>query len=933
MNSGFRVLYAEDNALDADLTRVYFSEHAPDFEIEIAETGEACIDRLFKVEYDLLLLDHCLPDMEGMDVLRTLVHNCVSVPVVLITGSGDEDLVVKALHLGAANYVPKLGNYLETLPGLLRLIIKEHSLKISQGLLVAGPRRILYVEHHAMDIDLTVRHFAEAAPQVELDVIRTCAEALARLERSPMYDAVLIDLRMPDQSGLDFVREAKRRGLTLPPFVMISGKGDEGAAIASLTLGAADYVAKREGYLDQLPYAIDRAIAHDRLNRVNAQLQAELAERKRAQAELEEKRLFLNTLLDAIPVPVFYKGTDGRYLGFNRAFEKYFGRTHEELVGKSAFDIAPRELAEIYHAKDEELFRAPGVQVYETDMMNSQGQLRNVIYHKATYVDSNGRIAGLVGAILDITDRERAEEELQFRNAILSTQQETAIDGILVADGKGAIVSSNRRFADMWGIPPEIIESKSDERAMQSVMDNLANPEGFIGKVKYLYANPDEKSKDQIELKDGRTFDRYSAPMLGADGRNFGRVWYFRDITAQKRAAAERENLEEQLRASQKMEAIGSLAGGIAHDFNNLLSVILSYTGFAIDELPENDLIRNDLREVEKAGERAAALIRQLLAFGRKQVLQPVPLSLNQITAGLEKMLRRILGENIDFRQILAPDLGLTMADPGQIEQVLMNLVINARDAMAEGGELTVETSNVEVDEEYAARHVAVTPGSYVQLAVTDTGCGMDDKTRARIFEPFFTAKEKGKGTGLGLSTVYGIIKQSGGNIWVYSEPGKGTTFKIYLPRELSATEAMPIKPQTAAPSATGTETILVVEDEEALRKVAIRALQGAGYSVLAAANGEEALLISARHAGDIRLLLTDVIMPRMSGSVLAQEVTKTRPTLKVIYMSGYTDDAIVHHGALDAGTHFLAKPFTSVELTRKVREVLDIGSPATASP
>jgi signal transduction histidine kinase len=388
---------------------------------------------------------------------------------------------------------------------------------------------------------------------------------------------------------------------------------------------------------------------------------------------------------------------------------------------------------------------------------------------------------------------------------------------------------------------------------------------------------------------------------------------------------AKRQRLEEQLRTSQKMEAIGRLAGGVAHDFNNLLCVILSCTGFAMEELRDGDPVKNDILEVKDAAERAAALTRQLLAFSRKQVLQPEVLSLNKIATGVEKMLQRILGEDIDLVQTLEPDLGLTLADPGQIEQVLMNLVVNARDAMPEGGKLTIETSNVEIDEEYAARHVAVTPGSYVQLAVSDTGCGMDEQTRERIFEPFFTTKEKGKGTGLGLSTVYGIVNQSGGNVWVYSEPGQGTTFKIYLPRELSATTATAIKPQAVPRLSRGTETILVVEDEEALRKVARRALCTAGYKVLTAADGDEALLKSEQHAGDIELLLTDVVMPRMSGRAVAEALSKTRPTLKVIYMSGYTDNAIVHHGVLDAGTHFLAKPFTSAALAAKVRQVLDI--------
>jgi two-component system cell cycle sensor histidine kinase/response regulator CckA len=301
-------------------------------------------------------------------------------------------------------------------------------------------------------------------------------------------------------------------------------------------------------------------------------------------------------------------------------------------------------------------------------------------------------------------------------------------------------------------------------------------------------------------------------------------------------------------------------------------------------------------------------------------------LCLNQSAAGVEKMLRRILGEDIDMVQTLAPNLGLTLADPGQIEQVLMNLVVNARDAMPEGGKLTIETSNVDIDEGYAAAHVAVKPGSYVQLAVSDTGCGMDEQTRARIFDPFFTTKAKDKGTGLGLSTVYGIVKQSGGNIWVYSELGQGTTFKVYLPREHSVTTATAIKPSTVPERVTGTETILVVEDEEALRKIALRTLGSAGYTVLTAGNGEEALLTSAKHVGDIHLLVTDVVLPRMGGRVLAQELSKKRPTVKVLYMSGYTDDAIVHHGVLDAGTPFLAKPFTAADLARKVREVLDIG-------
>ncbi|MBN2037965.1 MAG: response regulator, partial [Chitinispirillaceae bacterium] len=377
---------------------------------------------------------------------------------------------------------------------------------------------------------------------------------------------------------------------------------------------------------------------------------------------------------------------------------------------------------------------------------------------------------------------------------------------------------------------------------------------------------------------------------------------------------------------SQKMEAIGSLAGGIAHDFNNLLSVILNYTGFAIEDMREGDPVRNDLLKVKNAGERAAVLTRQLLAFSRRQVLQPVALDLNQVATDLDKMLRRTIGKDIDLVLVLAPDLGVVRADPGQIEQVLINLVVNARDAMHKGGRLTIETSNAEIDEEYVACHMALKPGSYVRLTLTDSGCGMDEKTKARLFEPFFTTKEKGKGTGLGLSMVHGFVKQSNGDILVYSEPGQGTTFKIYLPRDLSGTKATVIKPPTVPKQTTGTETILVVEDEEELRTIAGRILELAGYKVLIAADGDEALKVSAGHAGDIQLLLTDVVMPRMNGWMLAQQLKKTRPALKVIYMSGYTDDVIVRHGEFDPGIPFLSKPFTAEAMMRKVREVMDSG-------
>jgi two-component system cell cycle sensor histidine kinase/response regulator CckA len=365
------------------------------------------------------------------------------------------------------------------------------------------------------------------------------------------------------------------------------------------------------------------------------------------------------------------------------------------------------------------------------------------------------------------------------------------------------------------------------------------------------------------------------------------------------------------------------LAGGIAHDFNNMLTAINGYSELGLRALQAEDPLRHNLEEIKKAGDRAATLTRQLLAFSRKQVLQPKVLNINSVISDFEKMLQRLIGENIELRTMLAPDAGSVKADPGQIEQVIMNLVVNARDAMTQGGKLTIETNNIYLDENYAKQHIAVIPGSYLMLAVSDTGTGMSEKTQNQIFEPFFTTKGVGQGTGLGLSTVYGIVKQSGGNIWVYSELGHGTTFKVYLPRVDEGAQDYE-RIDVAEEYVQGTETILLAEDEEIVRKLARTILESYGYRVFEAANGGAALLICERYKEPIHLLITDVIMPEMSGRELAERLSQLRPEMKVLYMSGYTDNAIVHHGVLDEGTNFIQKPFAPDALAQKIREVLD---------
>jgi hypothetical protein len=423
--------------------------------------------------------------------------------------------------------------------------------------------------------------------------------------------------------------------------------------------------------------------------------------------------------------------------------------------------------------------------------------------------------------------------------------------------------------------------------------------------------------------KDGTIIDvEISSHQLNFAGRE-AEVVLATDITDRKRAEEALRASEEQLRQSQKMEAVGKLAGGVAHDFNNLLTAITCHSELSLRRLREDDPLCRNIEAIKKASGRAASLTQQLLAFSRKQVLQSEVLDLNDMVVETNMLLRRLIGEDIDLLTVLEPALGKIKADPGQIGQVLMNLSVNARDAMPGGGKLIIETSNIYVDEKYAKHHVSVEPGWYVMLVVSDTGCGMDEATQNRIFEPFFTTKEVGRGTGLGLSTAYGIVKQSGGNIWVYSEVGRGTTFKIYLPRTDSVAEnPQANSDQDESPS--GTETVLLVEDEEMVREMAHEILRMSGYQVLESTHGSEALTVCEQHEGPIHLMLTDVVMPQMSGRELAERLVPMRPEMRVLYMSGYTDDAIVHHGVLEDGVAFIEKPFTPNALARKVRVALD---------
>jgi PAS domain S-box-containing protein len=520
-------------------------------------------------------------------------------------------------------------------------------------------------------------------------------------------------------------------------------------------------------------------------------------------------------------------------------------------------------------------------------------------------------------------DRARALNALRESEKKFQQFYDEAPVGYHELDVKGRITRINRQELQMLGYGAGEMLGKP--------VWNFFEEEDTTRKVILAKLEGDASFHDTFERtyrrKDGSTLPVLVEDRIirGKNGEIAGIRSTVEDITERRRTEEALRKSEEQLRQWQRVEAIGRLAGGVAHDFNNLLMTIKGCSELLLGAFDRRDPRREEVEEILKAADRATSLTRQLLAFGRRQVLQPQILDLNAVVLNMDKMLRRLIGEDIQLVTSLDPELWSVKVDPGMIEQVVMNLAVNSRDAMPNGGKLTIETTNAVHDEDYARRHVSVQAGYYAMLAISDTGCGMDKETQSHLFEPFFTTKETGKGTGLGLSTVYGIIKQSGGNIWAYSEPGLGTTFKIYLPRvEKAAKTYRPrLKPKEAgAPG--GTETILLVEDEDAVRSMVSKILKNKGYTVLEARQGNEAIDICERTEGSINLMVTDVIMPHMSGRELASRLAPMRPEMRVLYMSGYPDNTIVQHGVLEPGTAFLQKPFTINALELKVREVLD---------
>lgn len=768
-------------------------------------------------------------------------------------------------------------------------------------IVVKDPLRVLLVEDSEDDA-LVVLHslrrggFEHVFKRVETE------DEMSECLKSDDWDIVLSDHRLPQFSSNAALELLQKSGKDIP-FIIVSGAIGEDVAAQSMKAGANDYILKSN--LTRLAPAIERELKEASVRR----------ERKLAEEALRESEAKYRMLVENIPQKVFLKDCDGRYITINRNFAMDLGIEPEDITGKVDYDFFSKEIADKYRADDKKIMKTRLTEEFEEKYIkNGREVWVNTV--KAPVIDANGEVSGVLGIFWDITEHKIADYEASRAAQEWQTTFDSTRNAIWILDKEDRVLRANKISEALFKRPiEEILGNNCCEVVHNSPCPLPGCP---ILRVK------NSLSRETKELRIGeKWFEITVDPILDASGEYGGAVHVVNDITERKQAAAALRHAEEQLLQSQKMEAVGRLAGGIAHDFNNMLSVIMGTTQLAIMNEEPDGATYNDFQEILNAAERSADLTRQLLAFARKQTVAPVPLNLNDAVAGTIKMLHRLIGEDINLVWSPGHHLWKVEMDPSQIDQILANMAVNARDAIAGVGKITIETENIVCDEAFCADHAEFYPGEYVRLSISDNGCGMDKETSEHIFEPFFTTKETGKGTGLGLSTVFGIVKQNNGLITVYSEPGKGTTFKICLPRYAGETsETAADGEEYALPG--GSETVLIVEDEAAILSVGRRILEKLGYSVLSAIAPEEAVSLFEERAGEIQLLLTDTVMPEMNGRELAERLISINPGLKCLFMSGYTADVIARHGILDKGVNFVQKPFSVEDLAYKLRMVLD---------
>jgi two-component system, cell cycle sensor histidine kinase and response regulator CckA len=748
----------------------------------------------------------------------------------------------------------------------------------------ASTTSVLLVEDSALEARLVERLLDHAGPGLFcVTHVTTLTKALLALCQ-PHIDVVLLDLNLPDSTGLQTLRSMLAKN-PKSPIVVLTG-ADETDGIQAMREGAQDYIPKDQLQAPLLARSLRYAM-----------------ERHRSSLALRESSESLSRLISSAADAIVTKDLLGIITTWNPAAERLFGYTVEEALGKPLLMLVPPDRVEEEREILARIAKGERVEHFESVRLRKDGRPVQVALAISPIRDDEGRITGASKIARDITERKLAEDKLRQQASLL----DQAFDAVFVRERDGAITFWNRGAERMYGYTKE----EATGRVSHDLLCTTAS-EG-LGAVFQILATEGKWEGELVHsTRDGKRIVVESRMVqITERDRSY--------VLETNRDVSEERLLEVQLRQSQKMEAIGRLAGGVAHDFNNLLGVILGSAELLADAKDLSQVQRR-AAEIQKAGQRAANLTRQLLAFSRKQMIEPRVIDLNAKISEITEMLERLVGEDVEICALLPPGLGKVRADPSQIEQILLNLVVNSRDAMPGGGKITIETHNIDLDEAYAGTHTSVRPGSYVMIAVSDSGQGMDAETLAHMFEPFFTTKSSG--TGLGLAMIYGAVKQSGGNIWVYSEPGKGTTFKIYFPRVDATADSASVPERVTAPPK-GSETILLVEDSDSLRELTKEFLQIAGYNVVEARDGRDALQLARSHAQDFKLLLTDVVMPGMSGRELADEIKRMLPEIRILFMSGYTSNAIVHRGVLDEGLSLLTKPFTRSGLVQKVHEIL----------
>jgi PAS domain S-box-containing protein len=761
--------------------------------------------------------------------------------------------------------------------------------------------RILILEDVPMDAELMEYELARARIPFASRRVDSREGFLHELENF-RPDLILSDYTLPRFDGMAALSVARERAPTVP-FLIVTGSVNEETAVGCMKAGATDYLLKSN--LARIGPAIEAALERSRAHAQKAKAEAALAASERRFRSLVQNSSDLVTILDP----------EGTILYASDSAQRIVGYAPEELVGSSLLsylggDDSRRVQALLQNGNG----NSNGAGPVEFSWRRGDG---SPVWLEAvgTNLLNDSTIRGIVLNARDVSERKRADRALRESEERYRDLFDHASDLVCMTAPDGSLLYVNQAWMDGTGY------SEAEIGRMQLL--DLIHPESRSFYTEVLERVLRGERLDHVELvfmpKAGTPITvEGNLSCTFKDGQPSVVRGIYRDVT-------ERKRVEEHLRRAERMQAAGKLAGGVAHEVNNMMTGVIGFSEFLLRSLEEGDARRADVEEIIKAGTRAADVTRQLLAFTRQQFLQPQVLDVNRVVADMEKLLRRSLGEGHVLELRLAPDVGQLRADRGQLEQVLINLVINARDAMSGHGRVTIETRVAVWDEVYAQRHggVDLPLGRYVMLAVSDTGCGMDADVQARIFEPFFTTKPIGQGTGLGLSTVYGIVKQSGGYVWVYSEPEHGSVFKIYLP---AAEPALPddAKPETEQMPVRGTETVLIIEDEDMVRGLASRGLRDLGYSVVEARNGSEALQYVKQHPGTVDLVISDVVMPEMGGREMGEMLARYEPDLPVLYMSGYTGDDVVHRGLLDPTAPFQQKPFTPIGLAGKVRTLLD---------